>query len=271
MKWISFFILLVSLPVLAGPELLLANTYSDDIEIADYWVSEKLDGVRAYWDGQQLLSRQGNIIHAPDWFIADFPMNKLDGELWVARGMFEDTLSTVRKYQPVEQEWRRVRYRLFELPEAEGTFTQRLAMLKILAAKSGYIQHITQYRLTSLSALQAKLDEVVEQGGEGLMLHYADALYRTGRSDVLLKLKKHQDAEARVIAHLPGKGKHLGRLGALLLEMPSGKRFKLGGGFSDVQREKPPPVGSAVTYKYYGLSQRGIPKFASFLRVRDIE
>lgn len=270
MKWIS--LLLLSFSALAEPpDLLLAKTYTDDIAIADYWVSEKLDGVRAYWDGQQLLSRQGNVLHAPAWFVAEFPRVKLDGELWIGRGTFEDTLSSVKKHQPIEQEWQRVRYMLFELPEARGTFTQRLEKLRALAAGSRYLHVIKQYRLNSLSALQANLDEVVAAGGEGLMLHYADALYDTGRSAALLKLKKHFDAEAVVVGHLPGKGRHRGRLGALLLEMPNGKRFKLGGGFSDAQRDKPPALGSAVTYKYYGLSQRGIPKFASFLRVREIE
>lgn len=270
MKWIS--LLLLSFSALAeSPDLLLAKTYSDDINIADYWVSEKLDGVRAYWSGTQLLSRQGNVLHAPSWFVADFPSSQLDGELWIARGAFEDVVSTVRKLNPIDKEWRKVRYRLFELPEAKGTFTQRLAMLEQLAKRSDYLQLIPQARFSSLSALNDKLDAVVAAGGEGLMLHYADALYRTGRSDALLKLKKHQDAEAVVIEYLPGKGKHLGRLGALLVEMPSGKYFKLGGGFTDAQRESPPDIGSLVTYKYYGLTQRGIPKFASFLRVRDIE
>ena len=267
MKWISLLLLSFS-AVAEPPALLLAKTYNDDINIADYWVSEKLDGVRAYWDGKQLLSRQGHVIHAPVWFVADFPPNKLDGELWIARGAFEETVSVVKKHKPVGREWLRVRYMLFELPEAAGTFTQRLDKLTSLAARSSYLKTIKQYRLSSLSALESNLDEIVAEGGEGLMLHYADALYRTGRDDVLLKVKKHLDAEAKVIAHLPGKGKHLGRLGALLLETPNAKRFKLGTGFSDAERENPPKIGSLVTYKYYGLSQRGIPKFASFIRVR---
>lgn len=269
MKWISLCLWLLSFPVLAQPPpLLLAKTYTDEINVADYWVSEKLDGVRAYWDGRQLLSRQGNRIYAPDWFVENFPPNKLDGELWITRGAFEDTVSTVKKHRPIDQEWRQVRYMIFELPQGEGTFTQRLERINSLATQSVYLQRIKQYRLPSLSALQAALDEVVAAGGEGLMLHYADSLYSTGRSDVLLKLKKYSDAEAVVIEHLPGKGRHTGRLGALLLEMPDGKRFKLGGGFTDAQREQPPLVGSWVTYKYYGLTRRGIPKFASFLRVR---
>ena len=273
MKWISWYLLLLSASVWADkkvPDLLLAKTYTDDINITDYWASEKLDGVRAYWDGAQLLSRQGNIIHAPAWFTEGFPAIKLDGELWVARGAFEDTVSVVKKRQPVDEEWRRVRYLIFEQPDGKGSFTQRLVSLEALIANASvkHLKLIKQYRLPNLSALKYQLDKVVAAGGEGLMLHHADSLYRTGRSDVLLKVKKYQDAEAVVIGYLPGKGRHLGRLGALLLEMPNGKRFKLGGGFTDEQRDKPPAVGSLVAYKYYGFTQRGIPKFASFLRVR---
>src|SRR5690606_1286923 len=71
------------------PALLLANVYQNSADVADYWVSEKLDGVRAYWDGQQLISRQGNRFNAPPWFTANFPDTPLDGELWGGRGTFE--------------------------------------------------------------------------------------------------------------------------------------------------------------------------------------
>lgn len=101
------------------------------------------------------------------------------------------------------------------------------------------------------------------------MLHRADASYVTGRSPALLKLTPQLDAEARVIAHLPGKGKYAGMLGALRVEMPDGKQFSLGTGFSDRQRRNPPAVGTQVTYRYRELTDRGIPRFAYFLRVRE--
>ena len=253
------------------PPLLLAKPYTDDISVQDYWVSEKLDGVRAYWDGRRLLSRRGNVFNAPAWFTAGFPPHPLDGELWLRRGAFEATLGTVRKQRPVAAEWRQLSYQIFELPGAAGNFTQRLARLKRIIAdvNSPYLQLIPQQRFQNRADLQKKLDEVVAGGGEGLMLHRADSLYQTGRGDTLLKLKTYQDAEAVVIAHLPGKGRNLGRLGALLVEMPDGRQFKIGSGFSDRERENPPPVGALVTYKYYGLSRRGIPRFASFLRIRQ--
>ena len=253
------------------PPLLLAKTYTDRIAVRDYWVSEKLDGVRAYWDGRRLLSRRGHVFPAPAWFTEGFPSHPLDGELWLRRGAFEATLGAVRKQRPDEAEWRQLSYQVFELPGAAGSFSQRLARLERLIARvdSPYLQLIAQQRFENEADLHRKLDEVVAGGGEGLMLHRADSLYQTGRSDALLKLKTYRDAEAVVIAHLPGKGRNLGRLGALLVEMPDGKRFKIGSGFSDRERDKPPPVGTRVTYKYYGLSPRGIPRFASFLRVRQ--
>ena len=260
-------------PAVAGepPPLLLAKPYTDDIDVRDYWVSEKLDGVRAYWDGQRLLSRRGNVFQAPAWFTEGFPPHPLDGELWLGRGAFEATVSAVRKQRPVAAEWRQLSYQVFELPGAAGDFTRRLARLEriVAAVNSPYLKLIPHQRLKDQAALQRKLDEVVAGGGEGLMLHRADSLYETGRGNALLKLKTYEDAEAVVIAHLPGKGRNLGRLGALLVEMPDGKQFKIGSGFSDQERENPPPVGALVTYKYYGLSRRGIPRFASFLRIRQ--
>ena len=260
-------------PAVAGepPPLLLAKPYTDDIDVRDYWVSEKLDGVRAYWDGRRLLSRRGNVFQAPAWFTEGFPPYPLDGELWLGRGAFEATVSAVRKQRPVAAEWRQLSYQVFELPGAAGDFSQRLARLEriVAAANSPYLKLIPQQRLADQAALQKKLDEIVAGGGEGLMLHRADSLYETGRGNALLKLKTYEDAEAVVIAHLPGKGRNLGRLGALLVEMPDGRQFKIGSGFSDQERENPPPVGALVTYKFYGLSRRGIPRFASFLRIRQ--
>lgn len=101
------------------------------------------------------------------------------------------------------------------------------------------------------------------------MLRKPNSSYEAGRSYNLLKVKTYEDAEATVIAHLPGKGKHSGRLGALLVKLPNGIQFAVGSGFSDLERENPPPIGSIITFKYYGYHKSGIPRFASFLRVRE--
>ncbi len=250
------------------PRLLLANKYRQGVDIRDYWVSEKLDGVRAYWDGEQLLSRQGNVFSAPIWFTSGLPSVPLDGELWIGRKQFEATLSAVSKQIPNDAQWEKINYMLFELPEAKGTFTERLQVLEqlVMNANVAYLRLIHQTRVDDDKNLQALLDDVLDKGGEGLMLHRAEALYQSGRSNDLLKLKKHDDAEAIVIAHLEGKGKYVGKLGALLLRTPEGLEFKVGSGFSDVQRDNPPKLGCQVTYKFYGLTRRGVPRFASFLR-----
>lgn len=252
------------------PALLLAETYRDSIDPAGYWVSEKLDGIRAYWDGQQLWSRSGQPIRPPAWFVKEFPRQALDGELWLGRGQFERLSGMVRKTAPVDEEWRRVSYQLFELPGASGTFTQRLDQLQHLVetAHVPWLTAVEQFRVMSRALLHARLNAVVAEGGEGLMLHRADAAYVTGRSEDLLKFKPHLDREARVVAYLPGKGKHAGRMGALLVN-DDGREFRLGTGFTDAQRENPPPISCLVTYRYQGLTAKGLPRFPVFLRMRD--
>ncbi|WP_416308082.1 DNA ligase [Neptunicella sp. SCSIO 80796] len=248
----------------------LASIYHSGISIKEYWISEKLDGVRARWDGKQLLTRNGNVIQAPGWFVQAFPQQALDGELWVARNSFELTTSIVLR-DIADDRWQQVKLMLFDLPDGPGSFSQRLDKMEVLVAKtaSPYLQMIPQFRLDNEAQLTAKLDSMVAQGAEGLMLHHQDAYYQDGRSDKLLKLKKYQDAEATVIEHLPGKGKYQNMLGALLVELQDGTQFKIGSGFSDLQRQNPPPIGSAITFKYYGKTVNGLPRFASFMRVRE--
>lgn len=222
--------------------------------LADYWVSEKYDGVRGYWDGQTLRTRGGETVAAPAWFTAGWPATPMDGELWAGRGRFAHAQSTTRQQQPDDAAWRQMRFMVFDLPAHGGVFDERLAALKTLVAsiEHDWVQSVPQQRVATDAALQALLQRTVRAGGEGLMLHKGSSLYRSGRSDDLIKLKTHDDAEALVVGHLPGKGKHAGRLGALLVEMPTGQRFKLGAGLTDADRDQPPPLGSWVTYRYRG-------------------
>ena len=254
------------------PAILLATDYAGETDLHAFWVSEKLDGVRARWDGGQLISRQGNVFNAPAWFLHGFPDVPLDGELWLGRDRFAEVSGAVRRVQPDAAQWREMRFMVFDLPAHPGTFDQRLAALRALlsSSPSPYLALIEQFRVADRTELLARLDTVVERGGEGLMLHHGSARYQPGRSDALLKLKPYQDAEAVVIGHLPGKGRHAGRLGALQVETDQGIRFRLGTGFSDADRDAPPPLGSVVTYRYHGLTRDGVPRFASFLRVRDV-
>lgn len=251
----------------ATPQLMLAETYQHASDLTQYWVSEKLDGIRARWTGAQLISRGGHVIAAPAWFTQGFPPQPLDGELWLARGQFDALSGAVRSLTPDPKRWRNIRFMIFDLPGHPGNFNQRLTALGTLQAP--YLGAIPQRKFTRHTELLAHLNKVTDQGGEGLMLHRGSALYHPGRSDDLLKLKRHQDGEATVIGQLPGNGRLQGMMGALLVEMPNGKRFKIGTGFSDDQRRQPPPVGSVITYKYYGLTANGIPRFASFMRVHS--
>ncbi len=271
--------LLISLLLIGGfplsaaskPELLLAEVYHEQIDVQQYWVSEKLDGVRAFWNGEQLISRGGHVIAAPAWFVADFPKQKLDGELWLGRNKFADTLSIVSKHQPIESEWQQIRYYLFELPDAAGTFTERIKAMQRLSLQqnSPYLRVVPQFRLADKAQLMAKLNELESKGAEGLMLHQQDALYKTGRSSDLLKLKTYQDTEAEVIGYRPGRGKYQGMVGALIVKTPEGKTFAIGSGLTDALRQSPPEIGTAITYRYNGLTKHGLPRFARFLRVRE--
>ena len=217
------------------PPLMLANVYRGQVALDDYWVSEKLDGVRGYWNGTQLLTRGGERIAAPAWFIEGWPDTPLDGELWAGRGQFSRAVSIVRQQSPGDADWSAIRFMVFDLPASSATFTERNAELIRVVKRMGkpWVQAVAQTHVRNRGELAAMLDRVVREGGEGLMLHRGSSLYRAERSDDLLKLKPFEDAEARVVGHVPGRGKFAGLLGALLVEMPDGTRFRLGGGFSD--------------------------------------
>jgi DNA ligase-1 len=260
----------------AKPPLMLANVYHPGVALADYWLSEKYDGVRGFWDGQKLLTRGGQLINAPAWFTANWPATPMDGELWAGRGQFQKAASTVRQQSPDDAAWRGIRFMVFDLPAEPGPFTDRLSVLNNVVGKLAvpWVQAVPQSKVASHAALQSQLKQITKAGAEGLMLHRGSALYKGERNDDLLKVKTHDDAEAKVVGHIPGKGKYADQLGALLVEIPGAngqpaKRFKLGTGLTDAQRQNPPAIGSQVTYRYRGLTDSGLPRFASFMRLRE--
>lgn len=248
-----------------GPGVLLAQAWDGEMDLAGWWLSEKLDGVRAYWDGTKLLSRLGNTFFAPDWFTAHLPSEPLDGELFGGRKQFQSTVSIVRR-QDRSEHWRDICYVLFDAPGHEGPFEQRLARCRELAegANSPYLRALEHELCDDVEHLLSELARVEDLGGEGLMARKPGSLYQRGRSFTLQKVKTFLDAEAKVLAHQAGTGRHKGRLGSLLVELPNGVQFSVGTGFSDAQREDPPALGSIINFRYQELSRDGVPRFPSF-------
>jgi DNA ligase-1 len=253
-----------------GPPLLLAHTWDNAADLAGWWMSEKLDGVRAYWDGKQFLSRLGNLLHAPDWFLAGLPDSPLDGELWTERKKFQRTVSIVRR-QDKNELWKEVRFVVFDAPAAGGGFEERMAFLKdaLARGKPAFAREHEHARCTGVAHLREELARIEALGGEGLMLRQPQSRYEAGRSSTLLKVKTFHDAEAVVIGHEPGAGRHKGRLGALSVRLENGTQFAVGTGFSDAERGNPPAVGSIITFRYQELSEAGVPRFPSYVGVRS--
>ncbi|CAN5604585.1 hypothetical protein BH09MYX1_BH09MYX1_24750 [soil metagenome] len=253
-----------------GPPILLAHRWENDIALAGWWMSEKLDGVRAYWDGTQFLSRLGNKFHAPAWFTDGLPNHPLDGELWGGRKLFQRTVGIVKRQDPSAL-WKELSFLVFDAPAHPGPFEDRIAHLAATLGegKHPYARVHAHEPCRDEAHLRAELARVEALGGEGLMLRQPKSSYEVGRSSTLLKVKTFHDAEARVVAHVAGAGRHKGRLGALTVELGDGTKFNVGTGFSDAEREAPPGIGTLITFRYQELSTGGVPRFPSYVGTRD--
>lgn len=251
---------------------LLASSFDPQKHrLDDYFLSEKLDGVRAYWDGRYLRSRGGNTFSAPQWFLDSLPNTPMDGELWGGRQTFDEVSGIVRRNKP-SNGWRKITLMVFELPNVEGDFSMRYQQMQQLHAEHGNQNwRIVEQRSApkTVAGLHSMLIKLDAEGGEGLMLKSKTAAYRGGRSNDLLKVKISNDAEAQVVAHHKGKGRLVTKMGSITVQMSNGIQFKIGSGFTDAQRESPPAIGATVTYKYNGLTRNGKPRFPVFWRVRD--
>ncbi|MBJ6760216.1 DNA ligase [Myxococcaceae bacterium JPH2] len=252
-----------------APPLLLAHSWENDVDLTGWWMSEKLDGVRAYWDGKKFWSRLGNEFHAPEWFTAKLPDFPLDGELFGGRKRFQRTVSIARR-QDKSDDWKELTFVVFDAPSEEGVFEARLERCRQWMEKHAppYATWHKHEPCRGTEQLRQELARVEGLGGEGLMLRQPGSRYEAGRSHTLLKVKSFHDDEARVVAHLPGAGRHKGRLGALDVELRNGKRFSVGTGLSDAERREPPPVGTIITFRYQELSNDGVPRFPSYVGVR---
>lgn len=252
------------------PALELVDVYHGGVDLSHYWVSEKFDGVRGYWDGHQLWTRGGQPVDVPAWFTRDWPDTPMDGELWAGYGRFTRASVIVRSVESDDPAWHEISYRVFDLPSYGGDFDHRVPAIRrtVAAIDDPWVVAIRQFHVADEEALHAALEKVLARHGEGLVLHRGDVPYRAGRGVGLLKLKPYQDAEARVIAIHPGHGRITGMMGSVEVRTPDGREFAVGSGFTDAQRADPPPIGSWITYRYNGLTSTGLPRFARFLHMR---
>ncbi len=249
--------------------ILLAHVWSDEHDPTGWWMSEKLDGVRAYWDGKQFLSRRNNIYHAPDWFKAGLPDHPLDGELWFARKEF-DRASEIARTQGTPNRWKELKYLVFDAPDAKGPFEDRMKFLQdgVGGWKNPFTAVHDHSPCDGLEHLLAELARVTELGGEGLMLRKPQSHYERTRSSTLLKVKKFLDAEVTVTDYEAGKGRHKGRVGALWVKLGNGKECKVGTGLKDKDRDSPPAKGTVITVKYQEMTPDGLLRFPVYVGPR---
>jgi len=244
-------------------------------DVRGWWMSEKFDGMRAYWTGSEFFSRNGNKVYAPKWFTDALPDMALDGELMLGRGKFQETMSIVRKHTPVDKDWRRITYYVFDAPMERGGCEARWDAAKRSVRGISHVKMVEQVACKSPAHLKQVHDEIAALGGEGVMLREPGSPYEHRRSSRLLKVKMFDDNEARITGYEAGKGKNAGRLGAyetVLTTGPhKGKSFSVGTGMSDEERERPLRIGTIITVKHQGYSDSGHPRFPSLLRVRGRE
>lgn len=247
---------------------LLARVWTPDVDPAGWYMSEKYDGVRGIWDGRTMRTRNGTPIPLPHGLEKRMPPFPLDGELWAGRGNFAAAQALLHA-DGDPKAWEGVRYMVFEVPEAPGPFMKRIAFLELWrkTLEAPFPEAVEQRRCQGEADLRAFLARVEEQGGEGVMLRRAGSAPGSGRNGDLLKVKSYMDDEAVVVGHNPGQGKYEGMTGSLLVEW-RGLRFSVGSGLTDALRKNPPPPGTLVTFKYWGLTNGGKPRFPVFWRVR---
>jgi DNA ligase-1 len=247
----------------------LAHTYKNQ-DIKNWLISEKLDGVRAIWNGKYLVTRNNNIIKCPATWIRELPEDvSLDGELYIDRGCFNELVSIVRRELPTNK-WNKVKYKVFDAPTFTGTFKERYDKLLEFKLPS-FCEIVGQvfYEEANMDILQMLL-HIEDKGGEGIMVRNPNIEgYIEGRTHELLKIKSFEDYDAIVIDILAGEGRHVGRMGALLCKIPGTEiTFKVGTGFTDKQRDNPPIIGDVIKYKCMEFTEKGVPRFPVFIGKR---
>lgn len=255
------------------PPLTLAIDHHEDVLYHNYYASEKYDGIRAFWNGEHLMTRSGRVLQPPKWFTDALPNFAIEGELWLGHSKFSDLQSIVLSANSDMDRWSEVRFMLFDIPEHQQGFTARYQTL-VQWCQDNPRDHLVctvQKRIMDKQQVFDLLDAVTRNGGEGVMLRHAHMRYIPGRNASLIKLKTTQDGEARVVGYRLGTGKYRGMVGSLHVEIAGGVRFYLGSGLTDYDRQHPPKLGDVVTYEYTGYTSTGLPRFARYKRVRELE
>ena len=272
------FALLVLLNFAFSLDLLRLSEFKDQ-NVSGWLASEKLDGVRAYWDGENLLSRQGKRLNADVlWLSGGYP------ELYAKELKFEEIQASVMDKQPDEKAWSRLKFHVFDVPEASGGLLDRLEVLaKFLKNEpNDNLIIIKQIKMHDNAQFLKFTKDMIAKGGEGAVVREPNAPYERKRSKNALKFKKFKDAECEVVSINKGSGKYANLAGSLTCRALGGKDdkekagepkegtiFKIGSGLSDEQRTNPPKIGSIITYKFQNLTSYGKPRFPIFLRVRE--
>ncbi|KKK72162.1 hypothetical protein LCGC14_2906640 [marine sediment metagenome] len=251
----------------------LAHKYDFHKDVTGWWMSEKYDGIRAIWDGENFMSRTEKLIQAPEWFKEGLPKGvTLDGELWCGRGEFQKTVGIVRSHEG-NSDWSSVKYMVFDIVVDRTTVGERLELLDDLECSQpgGCFPHVEVVHQTiceDLDHLKEFELQILNAGGEGVMLKAPNSMYEYKRTKKLLKMKRMKKSIADVVGYTPGKGRHEGKVGALLCNwmLDCGpeltvRKIAVGSGLTDLERENPPEVGSVIKIKYFDVTEAGMPRF----------
>jgi DNA ligase-1 len=285
----------------------LAGTWDRKTDLTGWWISEKFDGARAYWDGKNFVSRQGNVFEAPEWFKEGLPSYPLDGELWLGFGRVAEGNGILNSKDPRKADrWKEMRFLVFDAPSLDKPFEERVAFIEKHHAEGRhpYTRPVQHVKAESNAQVMELLARVKAHEGEGLVARAPGSHYENRRSAQMLKIKTFFDAEAVVVGYkMPDKKNYYGPAAVRAVELgASGIRslrarilvgtlpgddqekalesaisvgaVKLGAEFGITMqgklRKKPPKPGTIVTFKYMELTpENKAPRHPTWIGVRE--
>ena len=263
--------------------VMLANKYTGN-DPTGYFMSEKLDGYRALFyngpNGPEFISRNNKPFVAPQWFLDDIasklPVGTLlDGELYTKRGDF-DSMGIVRKKIPVDSEWRKITFMVFDVPLVRKKFRERYNIMEQLLKDVPHVQLVEHIEIKNIEQFNQLHKQWVSEGAEGSMLRHPDSYYENKRSNMLLKVKDFLDDEAIIEGMEFGDGRNSNVMGNLIVRWaphankPYKGTFDVGSGFTDEQRKNWKTLfkkGTTITIKYFEIQKSGKPRFPIFQNI----